>query len=106
MKFNINFLNNQKKQDFLIKKIDEVNAKKYWISLVVLCFAIFVFGAVFGFLTFRKSNLELIVDLNNLPKNSFYDKKEEINELLNYFKNKELKQINNIENLGVIDPSL
>ena len=106
MKININFLKKNKNNSVFVNKYEEVNTNKYWNILIIVFFVIIIFGAIFGFIFFRKANSNLSVELNNTPRGNSFDKKEQIEKVLNYFEDKEKELENNLKYNQLIDPSL
>lgn len=106
---NLTFL--QKKNTFR-KDYFQINPDKYWNLLLVLFFIIVLLGALFGYYNFSKLNkaLNSYTTHSKEENNEILDvkQKNEINNLLIYFKDREDKTSSLINNKIplVIDPSL
>jgi hypothetical protein len=106
---NLTFL--QKKNTFR-KDYFQINPDKYWNLLLGLFFVIILVGAGFGYYNFSKLNkaLNSYTSHSKEGDNEVFDvkQKNEINDLLNYFKDREEKasSLKNQEKSLVIDPSL
>lgn len=88
----------------------QINPDKYWNLLLIIFFLIIVLGAVFGFYNFFKLNkaLNSYTNTNKPIENTNLDlkQKNEVDDLINYFKNKEekSKSILYISEESAVDP--
>lgn len=109
MNLNLKFLESLKTKKTFKKEYFHVNPDKYWNMLLVLFFVIVLAGGGFSYYTFYSLNKDLSAYTTNSSIETFDAKqKEQIKNILEYFKIKEEKEksLLKVQVSPVIDPEL
>jgi hypothetical protein len=107
-KFNLKKIKLPKqKKNFKKENILRINRNTFWVFLVFLFFIMVIAGLIFNYYIFRKFVETADFNTDNSFLSEDLNKKEEIEKFNSYFREREQKSLEIIENNNlIIDPSL
>jgi len=95
----------KKKRDFIKEDMD-IKPSLYWRYILYMTFVLIIISCIFGAYLFMKVNKKLDLPNINLSEQGIV-KKERINKVLEYFKEREDKSIEILNSPSpIVDPSL
>lgn len=103
----MNFLEKFKRKKVFRKESGQINANRYWDVLFFAFFILFFLAMFFGYLTFKNTNTEFVVDSTFNKDDAGINQKNKIKKVVDYFSEKEASSLEIINSeVLIIDPSL